>query len=141
MEDTTLITLYRKLAQMFNKLDFSGIADYFAEDIVYESQNVFVPLTGKNNLLYYLDGKFKTIRKSNKPVFAEIGIMRRQSGARVKLASVKRGDHCIILSQGTVENKVALVFIKASGGLITRIDICTVVPHWSFAIGTGEYPS
>jgi hypothetical protein len=115
-----------ELAKTYNNLDESFIADLLSEDIIYESQNVLTPIEGKENLLYYLKNKFKRIKELNSIVFAEIGFLNDNS--------------CIILSQDEKENKSSLVLIEINNNLISRIDLCTVAPHWSSAKRIGEYP-
>ena len=116
-----------ELAKTYNNLDESFIADLLSEDIIYESQNVLTPIEGKENLLYYLKNKFKRINELKSIVFAEIGYL--------------NDNPCIILSQDEKENKSSLVLIEINNNkLISRIDLCTVAPHWSSAKRTGEYP-
>lgn len=116
-----------ELAKTYNNLDESFIADLLSEDIIYESQNVLTPIEGKENLLYYLKNKFKRINELKSIVFAEIGFLNDNS--------------CIILSQDEKENKSSLVLIEINNNLISRIDLCTVAPHWSSAKRTDEYPA
>ncbi|MFD1616083.1 hypothetical protein [Gelatiniphilus marinus] len=124
-----MINLIKTLAKSYNNLNQDGLESVLDENIIYESQNVLNALEGKQNVLSYLEGKFKTIHNSGNQVYAELGFLDKA-----------KKKPCIILSQGDKENKGALILIEAKNNLITRIDICTVVPHWKSAIQTNEYP-
>tara|TARA_R110002051_G_scaffold309063_2_gene381458 strand:- start:239 stop:613 length:375 start_codon:yes stop_codon:yes gene_type:complete len=122
--------LIKELAKTYNNLNINNIENLFSKDVVYESQNVLEPIQGSENLINYLNQKFETIKKSNNLVYAELAYL-----------DAQKEKACIILSQGDKENKGALVLIESADNLITRIDICTVAPHWSKAIRTNEYPN
>jgi hypothetical protein len=117
------------VAAAYNNLDVSQLVSLLHKDVVYESQNVMALIEGKENLINYLQKKFKVIKDSNNLVFAEIGYLDKE-----------QENSCIILSQGSKENKGALILIQTIDTFITRIDICTVAPHWSSAIRTNKYP-
>ena len=120
--------LLKIVAKAYNNLDYKKIETMASEDIVYESQDFFSALEGKKAVMNYLQPKFEKVKNSGHPVFAEIGFIKDQSRS------------CIIMSQGTVENKISVVLIEAREEKLSRIDICTVFPHWSQATGTNEYP-
>lgn len=119
-----------ELAKTYNNLDIRYVENLLKANVIYESQNVLTPIEGKENLINYLQNKFKIIKDTDNLVFAEIGYL-----------DTEKSKPCIILSQGNKENKGALILIKTKDNLITRIDICTVAPHWSSAIRTNEYPT
>ncbi|WP_299061719.1 hypothetical protein [uncultured Polaribacter sp.] len=119
-----------ELAKTYNNLDIRYVENLLKANVIYESQNVLTPIEGKENLIDYLQNKFKIIKDTDNLVFAEIGYL-----------DTGKSKPCIILSQGNKENKGALILIKTKDNLITRIDICTVAPHWSSAIRTNEYPT
>ena len=136
-----MISLYREVGRAYNLLDVTILENILSEDICYSSQDVLTSLNGKPEVLNYLTEKFDTIKNSDSPVFAELGYMKTQEGWSVQLADVEKGDPCLILSQGSKENKGAVILLGVDSlNKITSIDICTVVPHWSLAIRTGEYP-
>jgi len=118
------------LSVAYNTLNYVVLENVLSENVKYESQNVMTPIIGKNNLLILLKGKFNTIKNSGNTVYAEIGHLH---GDKAK--------PCIILSQGTKENKGALVYVEVEERKISAINICTLAPHWSTAIPTGEYPA
>lgn len=125
-----MVELIKSVAKTYNNLNQDVLVPILDEDIVYESQNVLKALKGKKAVLEYLKQKFATIRKMENQVYAELGFL-----------DEAKQKPCIILSQGTKENKGALILIKDENNLITRIDICTVAPHWTSAIPTNEYPA
>ena len=59
------ITAYIK---SWNNLDVNIASDYLHERIEYRSKWVVETLSGKESVLKYLEGKFKTIKSSNSPV-------------------------------------------------------------------------
>lgn len=118
------------LAKTYNNLNIKHIEGFLSKNVIYENQNVLEPIQARENLINYLTQKFKTIKKSNNLVYAELGYL-----------DAQKEKPCVILSQGKKENKGALVLIESADNLITRIDICTVTPHWSKAIRTNEYPN
>lgn len=124
-----MTNLVKTVAKSYNNLNHDVLNSVLDENIIYESQNVLKALEGKQNVLSYLEGKFKTIANSGNQVYAELGFL-----------DEAKQKPCIILSQGDKENKGVLILVKAENNLITRIDICTVAPHWSSAIRTDEYP-
>lgn len=133
------LDLLRKVAKAYNNLDYTEIEAIASDNLVYESQEVLSSLNGKEKVIDHLKGKFETINETENFAYAEIGILgsQRNSNVQVWLAP---GSPCIILSQGSIENKLALVFIKIENEKLSRIDICTIAPHWSQVKGTREFP-
>jgi hypothetical protein len=132
--------LLLELAKAYNNLDYSLLHSIVSDDIVYESQDVFSALVGREKVFKYLEAKFLTVRNSALPVYAEMSFLDNEPSAGI-YAKTKENHPCIILSQGTKENKIALVLVKVSESRIRRIDVCTVFPHFSEAAPTGFYPS
>ena len=119
------------------------IEPYLAEDVVYESQQVFSALIGKEEVFDYLKGKMQTI-KNNSPqskVYAEVGYCGSQEGYNVQVWSASEGKPCVLMAQGNPNEVLALVLLETEEAKIKRVDICTVAPHPSTATRTGEYPS
>lgn len=127
-------------AKSYNNLDLSYIEAIASDNIIYESQEVFSALEGREEVFNYMEAKFRTVHKSDHPVFAEIGFLDTKPSAGIYGTS-EVNRPCIILAQGTKENKIAIVTVEVSDGSLSRIDVCTVFPHWSEAIPTGSYPS
>lgn len=133
------LNIIRNVAKAYNNLDYKEIEVIASDNIVYESQNVFGALNGKKEVIDYLRGKFKNMKDSNNLVFAEIGILDSQKDSNGELL-LSEGTLCLILSQGIKDNKVAVILVTTEDGKLARIDICSVAPHWSEAMGTGEFP-
>ncbi len=132
MKDKELIS---KVGIAYNTLDYKNIEDVAAENIIYESQNVFTPLIGKGNVTEFLRKKFQAIKKSGSVVTAELATL---PHSRRNADGTLSDLPCIILSQDG--KKVCLMLIEHDQDKITRIDICSVAPHWSSAKGTGIFP-
>jgi hypothetical protein len=140
-KELTQLMLTIEMAKAYNNLDVSIIADRLADDLVYESQQVLIPLIGKSVVLEYLDQKFMTI--SNTPgaeLFVELAFLDNLEDTMIPLSFARQGQPCLVMAQGNRENLLAVVLIQAHQGKIKRIDLCTVAPHWSQARRTGEYP-
>jgi len=135
------VNLIKKVAKAYNNLDYTEIEEVSSDQIVYENQDVFHPLKGKQQVSRFLERKFSSVKSSGDPLFAEIGIMKDKGDSMSEHPVTNEGMPCIIVSQGKKENKVALILIEAQEDKLTRIDICTVSPHWSMAAGTNEFPS
>ena len=120
------LEFYKEVSKAYNNLDYTLMENVFSDEVVYESQNVFSSLNGKNEVVDYLKGKFKAISSSKNLVFAELGYL-------------PNNKPCIILSQGSKENKGSVVLLEIENQAVARIDICTVAPHWSIVKPTGGY--
>jgi hypothetical protein len=121
------------LAKSWNNLDTSFIEKVLANNVTYESQWVFQPMQGKENVLSHLSLKFKAIKAT---MLSEVMVV------SAELASLPfMGDRpCIVLTQMTVEGiRQALVLVKIEDTVIRRIDICAI-PNPSEAELTGEFP-
>ena len=125
-----MIKLIKEVGKAYNTLNHNVLDASLDDGIIYESQNVLKALKGKKAVMEYLEGKFATIRKLENHVYAELGFL-----------DEAKQKPCIILSQGSKENKGALILVEENNNKITRIDICTVAPHWTSAIRTNEYPN
>lgn len=140
-KELSLLMLTTGLARAYNNLDVALIEDKLADDIIYESQQVLIPLRGKPGVVEYLEQKFQTISDTPEArVFVELAFLDNLDGTMIPLAFAREGQPCLIMAQGTKENRLAVVLVHESFGKISRIDLCTIAPHWSQASGTGEYP-
>ena len=112
------------------------------DDIIYESQQVLCALKGREAVLDYLRTKFVTLRNTpGSELIAEFGFMGSQEHSYIKAAFAREGQPCLVLSQGEKERKLAVALVDGLKGKISRVELCTVAPHWSQVEGTGEYPS
>ncbi|HEX5386708.1 MAG TPA: nuclear transport factor 2 family protein [Gemmatimonadales bacterium] len=133
--------LIREYALAWNELDADRVISHLSAQAVYESQNVMMPLRGREAIAEYLRGKMATIRATPEAaVRAELGLCGDQRGARIRLVSAWPGRPCVLLHQGRTNEPVALVLLEVAKGEIDRIDLCTVVPSPASAVRTGHFP-
>ena len=117
--------LVERLATAYNRQDISILKEVLHPELLYSSQWVLQSITSRKEYLDYIEGKFKTITKTKARIFAEI--------------AKYRGRPCIIMAQRTRQQKVCLVLVKVSDGLIAQIDLCQA-PHFSSALPLNYYP-
>lgn len=115
-------------ATMINTSNTDVIAPLLAQDFVYESQNVFNDLVGKDAFLAYFAKKIKAIKTSNRPVFAD-------------LACLHGWGHylCAVLWQGDPLKPQVVAYADVSAGKIRRISLC-VAPLPEKASRSGLWP-
>ena len=136
------LELVRIYAKSWNNLSFEILEPYLADDVEYSSQIVFASVVGKLAVSDHLADKMELIRDDLpvSKVYAEVGICGNESGRRVQLFG-SEGRPCVLLAQGDISSTpLGLVLLETTGKLIKQIGICTVVPHPTSAIRTGEYP-
>jgi hypothetical protein len=140
MNELELIRLY---AKAWNTLNPKVIEPHLAEEVVYESQQVFSPLVGKEQVFDYLTRKMQTVRNSlpQFKAYAEVGYCGSQEAYNVRVWSAYEGKPCVVMAQGNPDVVLSLVLLDTEQAKITRVDICTVAPRPSTATRTGEYPS
>lgn len=119
----------RAYATMVNTGSTHAFETLLADNFVYESQRVFAPLTSKQEFIEYIRPKLRTVERSGRKAFAEMGILS-PDGQR---------QPCVVLAQDHTDNLIALVVAKVSEDKIERIDLCIVPPPDS-AQRSGEYP-
>jgi len=123
----------QSLANAWNNLDVNLIKNNLSEDVTYISQWVFLPIIGKNQVLYYLDQKFNSIKiatiQSIMSVTAEIA-------THPNIVS----KSCIILTQMTGEGVVqVLLDVHVKCHKISSIVIC-FIPNPDEAIINDDIP-
>lgn len=118
----------RAYAEMMNTLDVAKIEPLLASNFCYASQMVLTELTSKQAYLYYMAGKFVTLKSNGSRVWAELGLLDREFPGP-----------CVVLAQGDKDNLVALVLAKVKDGKISRLDMC-VVPSPRDAKRSNDYP-
>lgn len=117
-------------ARAWNRLDPTELIGHLAENVRYESQNVWTPLQSAGVVADYLIGKMDTIRKNpENRVYAEL--------AEAVFISIRP---CVLVAQSDPDNLLAVVLFGVSGNKITSIDICSGVPHPRSAKRSGIYP-
>ena len=130
MEDTPDLTekaAAETFARAWNRLTTAPLEPYLDEQTVYESQMVLVPMTGGEEILYYLQGKFETLARD--PAYQPYFELGRLHGIRP----------CVIMCQGSKDNPLALALFEVEGRSIRRIDIC-IAPAPAEAERTGIFP-
>ena len=60
-------------ARMLHTLDSSEFESFLSEDFSYSSQKVLTDMNSKDEFIEYIRPKLETIKKSNSPVYAELG--------------------------------------------------------------------
>jgi len=123
----------RQLAKSWNNLDTSFIEYKLADDFIYESQWVLIPIEGKIAFLSYLHSKFIAIKTTMQSQTMTIT-------AEMALLPSMQNKPCIVLTQITSEGiKQVSVLIKIQQQKIKRIEVC-FIPNPSEAQLTGEFP-
>ena len=113
------------LAHAYNTQNAAFLEKILADDLLYTSQWVLEEMRGKQAFLDYLSAKFRTIRKTGSAVYAEL--------------ATYRGDHCLVIAQGSKSNPVATLIVRTDRSIITEIHMCEV-PHYSECEKFGIYP-
>jgi hypothetical protein len=130
------LDLVREISKGYNRLNISYFIPILSDNVVYESQSVLSSITGKKDVVDFLDAKFRTVKDSGDVVFAEIaywGKKKNEFGENI-------GRPCILMSQGSKENIGAVIVLEIISEKVNRIDICTVAPRWQMMMRTNEYP-
>lgn len=123
----------RQLARSWNNLDVIYIENLLANDFIYESQWVRIPIEGRNLFLSFLNLKYVAIRSAMQN--EQISIT-----AELALHPSLKNKPCIVLTQKNVKGIVkVLLRINIKQEKIKRIDVC-FVPDPTEAILTGEFP-
>ncbi len=123
----------KRLAQSWNNLDQSFIEDQLADDCVYSSQWVLLPIEGRNSFIFYLQSKFQAIKSA---MLNERMIIIAELAHQPAISN----KPCIILTQITGEEiRQVSVLIKLKNRKVIRIDTC-FIPDPTDAELTGEIP-
>lgn len=104
------------LAHAYNTLNAAFMEEILAEDLLYTSQWVLDEMHGKQAFLDYLTAKFHSIEKAESSIYVEL--------------ATYRGQHCLVIAQGSKDNPVATMQVKSKQGKISEICMCEV-PHFS----------
>lgn len=113
-----------RYALAFNSNDPDWLVGVLSPSIKYESQSVFAPLLGRDEVMGYLRGKIKTIHKTPENL------------PRFELANMQGGEPCVagFQSQGELDKNwracpvTNVKFDHDENGLINDIFIITVAP-------------
>jgi hypothetical protein len=133
VQNQEIYTTLRQLAKSWNNLDTSFIESELADDFIYESQWVLVPIVGKNEFLSYLHSKFTAIKTSMQSQVISVT-------AEIAIHPSMHDRPIIVLTQLTLEGvRQVSLLIKVEEKKIKRIDVC-FIPDPTEAELTGEFP-
>lgn len=104
------------LAHAYNTQNTAFMEKILSDDLLYTSQWVLDEMRGKQAFLDYLTAKFHSIEKAESSIYAEL--------------ATYRGQHCLVIAQGSKDNPVATMLVKTKQGKISEICLCDV-PHFS----------
>ena len=115
-------------ARMMHTLDSSEFESFLAEDFSYSSQKVLTDMNSKDEFIEYIRPKLEVIKKTNSPVYAELGV-----------CSAYGHNDCLIMAQGDKSNLLGVAYASVDQGKITGLSLC-IVPTADSAIRSGIYP-
>ena len=119
------LTIY---ARMMHSLDSSEFESFLAEDFSYSSQKVLTDMNSKDEFIEYIRPKLEVIKKTNSPVYAELGV-----------CPAYGHNDCLIMAQGDKSNLLGVAYASVDEGKITGLSLC-IVPTADSAIRSGIYP-
>ena len=119
--------LLSQIAKARNQFDPSGLRDLFGANAVYESQDSFDKIVGRDAIFEYLSNRYAFIKEQ-----ADLGKDTGKDTGKAILGEVDSVPYastpCIIFEQSG--RRLALWIIVMDGeGLIKRFDIITFAPH------------
>ena len=115
-------------ARMLHTFDSSEFESFLSEDFSYSSQKVLTIMNSKDEFIEYIRPKLETIKKSNSPVYAELGI-----------CSAYGHTDCLIIAQGDKSNLLGVAYASVDEGKISGLSLC-IIPTPDSAKRTGIYP-
>jgi hypothetical protein len=123
----------QRLAQCWNNLDTRFIVTELADDVIYESQWVLIPIKGRTEFLSYLQIKFQAIKSAMQSEIMSVS-------AELALHPKVNNRPCLVLTQITKNGIIQVsVFIELRESKIICIDVC-FLPDPTEAKLTGEFP-
>ena len=115
-------------ARMLHTLDSSEFESFLSEDFSYSSQEVLTDMNSKDEFIEYIRPKLETIKKSKKPVYAELGV-----------CPAYGHTNCLIMAQGNKSNLLGVAYASVGEGKICSLALC-IVPTPDSAERSGIYP-
>lgn len=146
-----LIKIAESYCKAWNNLDIHFIEDYLLVDFEYISQLVLEPIQGKEKYLVYLNRKFKSIRKSDEPVFAELAyfnhipcailIQHLNTPEKSGFSSEELSSEGILVKVPlyTIERKAIIIF-KFKENKLKEATLCVIAPANNQITRTGIFP-
>ena len=131
VEETSQLTEKEALsiyARMMHTLDSSEFESFLSEDFSYSSQKVLTDMNSKDEFIEYIRPKLEVIKKTNSPVYAELGV-----------CPAYGHNDCLIMAQGDKSNLLGVAYASVDEGKISGLSLC-IVPTPDSAIRSGIYP-
>ena len=125
LSERDALTVY---ARMLNTCDSDEFESLLHANFKAVSQFSFVDLGSREVYVAYVREKLKTIKLSNDPLFAELGIL-----------PAWGHKECVVIAQSFKENLVAVAYLTIESQAVTKLDICAVPSPYS-SKRTGYYP-
>lgn len=131
-------------ATMLNNVDADAFVPLLAPNVVWESQKVLTPIQGKGDVEAHISRKTAALlaARPDFTVRAELGRCGRQDGS-VRVWSATEGRPCVLIYQGAdleTRRPSGLVLLETIDRLVTRVDLCTIVPPPSSAERLATFP-
>ena len=127
------IDYLKLIAKSWNSLDISFIEAALADDLIYESQWVLIPIESKKSYLSYLNSKFQAIKAvmDSEPM---------NITAELTLHPSMQNKPGIVITQVTKDGiRQVSLLIKIQKSKIKRIDVC-FIPDPAEAISIDKLP-
>ena len=102
-------------ARMLHTLDSSEFESFLSEDFSYSSQKVLTDMNSKDEFIEYIRPKLETIKKSESPVYAELGV-----------CPAYGHNDCLIMAQGDKSNFLGIAYTSVDKGKISGLALCIV---------------
>ena len=114
-------------ARMMHTLDSSEFESFLSEDFSYSSQKVLTDMHSKDEFIEYIRPKLEVIKKTNSPVYAELGV-----------CPAYGHTDCLIMAQGDKSNLLGVAYASVKEGKINGLALC-IVPTPDSAERSGIY--
>ena len=132
-DDERLAAATEALARAWNRLDWTVIEPWLADDVVYEAHDVEMALDGKSVVLDYLRRKMELINRLD-----ESALVRAQLGRLTAPGCPDRP--CVISGQGELDRAALFLVELAGDGRVCRITVSTTSPDPDRAEALGIFP-
>lgn len=134
---------YSTLAKSYNTLDFSGVSEIMAHDIVFHCQyfEESKPVVGKAEVMKTIRQIFTQLRKAKPKAYPKLAIMGDQSKSRCQLCNLTIGDRCILLvnDPNDIKGVVCLAQLNTNNKL-SSIDVCRLLQRLTALVSTIYVP-
>ena len=120
----------RNLAKSWNHLDTSFMKEDLSEDVKYFSLDMKYNLSGKKDVLFYLDTKFSSIRFAqnfqNIKILAEMGTLRKLPCVILRQIS-KDYDREVVITTQTVNDRISSIRLNEPSHVFDLVNTREVV--------------